>query len=183
MDTNEIWEVWKPIAGVEAYYEVSNMGRVRSLDRVTERTAADGRVLALQPIPGRVLKRNNGLVILRPPGEAAQTFRTAVLVLEAFKGVRVPTGARIEHIDGDKTNCRADNLRIKKPKRPSRAKADMARVRPTPDERFARAMAGRRFEDIRNPNADRGAPWQGRPARLRVQPLGSDRGNLWAERG
>ena len=28
-------EIWKPVIGYENYYEVSNKGRIRSLDRVT----------------------------------------------------------------------------------------------------------------------------------------------------
>src|SRR5262245_52177000 len=42
-------EVWKPIEGYEDLYEVSNLGRVRSLDRETER---GGRLMKLK---GRVL--------------------------------------------------------------------------------------------------------------------------------
>ena len=30
-------EVWKPIEGYDGLYEVSNLGRVRSLDRVVQR--------------------------------------------------------------------------------------------------------------------------------------------------
>ena len=29
----EINEIWKPVVGYEDYYEISSMGRVRSLDR------------------------------------------------------------------------------------------------------------------------------------------------------
>lgn len=35
MDTNE--EIWKDIKGYEGYYQVSNLGRVRSLDRTYHR--------------------------------------------------------------------------------------------------------------------------------------------------
>lgn len=28
-------EIWKPIVGFEGFYEVSNLGRVRSIDRIT----------------------------------------------------------------------------------------------------------------------------------------------------
>ena len=34
--SNIINEIWKPIAGFEGLYEVSNLGRVRSLDRVDD---------------------------------------------------------------------------------------------------------------------------------------------------
>lgn len=32
-------ELWKPIEGYEGLYEVSNLGRVRSLDRVVYRSS------------------------------------------------------------------------------------------------------------------------------------------------
>jgi hypothetical protein len=53
-------EEWRPIAGFEGLYEVSNHGRVRSLDRVIARSngvpyRARGRVL--KPTPHRRGKR------------------------------------------------------------------------------------------------------------------------------
>ena len=40
-------EIWKPVVGYEGLYECSNLGRVRSLDKIT----ADGR-----RIKGKILK-------------------------------------------------------------------------------------------------------------------------------
>ena len=34
-------EIWKPISGYEGFYEVSNLGRIRSLERIVE--CSDGR--------------------------------------------------------------------------------------------------------------------------------------------
>jgi hypothetical protein len=44
-------EQWRPIAGYEGFYEVSDRGRVRSLDRVVVRR--DG---AKYPVQGRILR-------------------------------------------------------------------------------------------------------------------------------
>lgn len=44
-------EVWKPIAGYEGLYEVSNQGRVRSLDRVVLRKNGQSQLCR-----GRLLK-------------------------------------------------------------------------------------------------------------------------------
>lgn len=49
-------EEWKPIAGFEGYYEVSDQGRVRSVPRVTIRSngvplTVKGRVIAQHPAP------------------------------------------------------------------------------------------------------------------------------------
>ena len=38
-------EIWKPIAGYEGFYEVSSLGRVRSLPRVTASNILKGRLL------------------------------------------------------------------------------------------------------------------------------------------
>lgn len=51
-------EIWRPVNGYEGYYEVSNLGRVRSLPRVIE--CYNHRAKAIIPvrIPGKVLKAN-----------------------------------------------------------------------------------------------------------------------------
>lgn len=35
MNYSKINEIWKPIEGYENFYEISNLGRIRSLDRLT----------------------------------------------------------------------------------------------------------------------------------------------------
>ena len=49
-NTNQPLEIWKDIAGYEGYYQVSNLGRVKSLDRIVKReyrgnTTVKGRIL------------------------------------------------------------------------------------------------------------------------------------------
>ena len=46
-------EKWKPIPGYEGYYEVSSIGRVRSIDRIVQNGAW------AKPVYGRILKLNN----------------------------------------------------------------------------------------------------------------------------
>lgn len=43
-------EIWKPVKGFEGLYEVSNLGRVKSLDRIVSRTSRP------QTIKTRILK-------------------------------------------------------------------------------------------------------------------------------
>lgn len=102
-------EIWKPVPGYESKYEVSNLGRVRSLGRSVwchGQTKAGyfsykkGRELrpglASTGYPCVVLGRGN-------------TQNVHVLVALAFIGP-CPVGCEVRHIDGSRDNPRADNL-------------------------------------------------------------------------
>lgn len=94
-------EVWKPIPGYEGLYEVSDQGRVRSLDRVVEQLGRwgiykrlfRGRVLATSPHPG-----GYRLVHLWRDGKRYATT-VHVLVAAAFLGP-CPCGQEVRHKDG-----------------------------------------------------------------------------------
>lgn len=103
-------EQWRPIPGWDGYYEVSDHGRVRSVERVVTSKTGVRRVfpsVVRRPGPhgnsghrGVPLGRN-GRAVMR------QVHR---LVLEAFIGP-APDGMECLHLDGDPTNNRLDNLR------------------------------------------------------------------------
>ena len=102
-------ERWLPVVGFEGLYEVSNLGRVRSLDRVlTAPRGGDyvrpGRMLKLLKsthVPSRynVELHNSG-------GRWHQVHR---LVLIAFEGLS--PGMEVCHNDGNPSNNRLANLR------------------------------------------------------------------------
>ena len=105
MDTNE---VWKPVYGFKGY-EVSNLGRVRSLDRLIKY----GKTHKPHLHRGRVLKLVNG-----PSGYPTVHlgFKNPHkyvhhLVMRAFAG-KTPSGLEICHNDGNRKNNRFDNLRF-----------------------------------------------------------------------
>lgn len=107
---NEPPEEWRDIAGYEDIYQVSNLGRVRSLERLVQQRDGCKRPYR---IPPRVLKpkrRRNGYlcVNLATQGET-QTHNIHRLVAQAFvpNPDNLPT---VNHRDEDKTNNRADNL-------------------------------------------------------------------------
>lgn len=106
-------EQWKPVLGYEDLYEVSNLGRVRSLDRVECVPDKNG-VYHERIRKGRVLKpnydgRGNYLhVSLRRSGSGISR-NVHRMVAQAF--VPNPDGYKeVNHKDEDKTNNRADNL-------------------------------------------------------------------------
>ena len=105
-------EIWKPVTGFEGLYEVSNLGNVRSLDRYC--LGRDGRSELHR---GRVLAKQltwNGYcdVILsnRSAGIKRKHRPVHALVAEAFLGPR-RAGCDVMHLDGDRTNNHAENLR------------------------------------------------------------------------
>ena len=85
-------ELWKPAVG-HSGYEVSSLGRVRSLHR-------GGRILR----PGTA---SNGYPTVALGRGKTRTLHS--LVAEAFIGAR-PTGQVVRHKDGDRKNPRASNL-------------------------------------------------------------------------
>lgn len=105
-------EEWAPIIGYEGTYEVSNMGRVRSLRRLNNYRNRAGKN-DQRVIGGRIMrpqKQKTGylFVALSKDGKA-KAFRIHRLVAAAF--VDNPHGLpEVNHIDEDKTNNCADNL-------------------------------------------------------------------------
>lgn len=101
-------EVWKPVPEYEGIYEVSDHGRVRSLDHVGR--YRDGTRLNR----GRVLKPDakkygHQYVNLSRDRRRAKAY-VHRLVLLAFIGP-APAGAEACHNDGNASNNRLDNLR------------------------------------------------------------------------
>jgi hypothetical protein len=99
---------WKPVAGYEGIYEVSDEGRVRSLDRFalnrSKPRKTHGRLLQPFTMPGG----HQHLVLSRDGVQRGVHVHR--LVAEAF----VPghqLGLEVCHNDGDAANNRAANLR------------------------------------------------------------------------
>lgn len=101
-------EVWKPVVGFEGLYEVSNKGRVRSVDRDIIRS--DGKV---QHKKGVVLKQfitNKGYPYVMVNKDYKQHLKTVHrLVAQTF--IPNPNNCPVvNHKDEDKTNNCVENL-------------------------------------------------------------------------
>lgn len=100
-------EEWRDVVGYEGFYQVSNMGRIRSLTRTFVRSDGStatykGRLITPvgRPYLHVSLSKNNVQSRVRVHRLVAKTF--------------VPNPDNlpcVDHIDCDKTNDRADNLR------------------------------------------------------------------------
>lgn len=112
-------ERWLPIVRLEGLYEVSNQGRVRSLDRVVEMKSRWG---------GTIKRFHRGRVLKTSPVSVAPDFPRGYLgfhpsvdgkhqsvmvhrcVLEAFEGPPPFARAETRHLNGDSHDNRAANL-------------------------------------------------------------------------
>ena len=103
-------EEWRAVVGYEGRYEVSSLGRVRSLPR-TERSAA-GWSRAYPGVTLRQDTRRGYKAVFLCTGIAARQRRVQVhrLALEAFVGP-CPRGMECCHGNGDRADNRAENLR------------------------------------------------------------------------
>jgi hypothetical protein len=104
-DRDDQAERWKPVYGHE-HYEVSNLGRVRGLDRTVEHWRGGTRRWT-----GRILKlqKNRAGYWMVCLGKWGGTYTVHRLVAIAF--VANPHGKpHVNHLNGDKADARAVNL-------------------------------------------------------------------------
>lgn len=101
-------EEWRDIPGYNGYYQISNMGRVKSSDRSV--LSKDGRTKKLR---GKILiprKCSNGYLAmsLSLNGNVGQPLLHRLVAIAFVKGFE--EGKEVNHINEDKTDNRASNL-------------------------------------------------------------------------
>ena len=99
----ETIEKWIPVKKYEQYYEVSNLGRVRSKDMLVW----NGHSYHLKK--GRILKPGLGGTGYYTVSLKGRTHKVAVLVANAFLD-KISDTDFVNHIDGNKTNDNINNL-------------------------------------------------------------------------
>ena len=106
---NPTQERWLPIPGYEGYYEVSDYGRVRSVDRIIHSSKRNPFRLRGAMMTPTTRPDGYAVVPLSKSG-SRQMARVNMLVLEAFVGPR-PGTSHACHNDGNSTNNSLTNLR------------------------------------------------------------------------
>lgn len=106
-------ELWRDIPGYEGAYQVSSMGRVRSLPRFVQVYDSVRRVSYTRPCPGKVLRQavcdRAGHVSVHL-GKYCRGIPVHQLVMLAFHGYP-PPGMEAMHLNGDPKDNRPENLR------------------------------------------------------------------------
>ena len=98
-------EEWLPVPGYEGYYVVSNLGRVRSIDRTNHLGwKYSGRMLS-----AATHHKGYKYVVMCRDGEP-RTFQVTRLVLEAFVGPPPSEDHQAHHANGDAGDDRLANL-------------------------------------------------------------------------
>jgi hypothetical protein len=98
-------EVWKPVVGVDGY-EISNLGRVKSIDRVIHHQG-DKRVRRLRGVMLKMSKNLGGYFFVNL-GSQRLNATIHKMVAEAFLGPAF--GRDVHHKNGIKTDNRLENL-------------------------------------------------------------------------
>ena len=101
-------EIWKDIEGYEGYYQVSNTGRVKALDR--EVKCKTGKLLKYKSLIFKPINNGKGYmkVVLSKKG-ASKSFYIHRLVCDAFLP-KVEDKNHVNHINEIKSDNRVENL-------------------------------------------------------------------------
>ena len=106
-------EVWKNINGYNGKYQISNIGRVKSLER-KRKCRVNGGSIAIMKVPERILKqwKRSTYFLVDLWKDRKRDIRCVHhLVYEAFNG-EIEKGMMIHHKDENKYNNTPENLEM-----------------------------------------------------------------------
>lgn len=108
-------EIWKPVKGYEGYYEVSDLGRVRSVARTITYNVPDRYSPVSREYPSKIRKgtqnkKDGHVYVMLSINEKMKLKHVGRMVAEAFLDVKA--GQYVEHLNGDKADNRLTNLAV-----------------------------------------------------------------------
>lgn len=104
-------EKWLPVVGFEGYYEVSNLGRVRSIERMSRINSVHNGKRKMGGVYRKMSVNRFGYIQIALTANGKRENRDAHrMVLESFVGP-CPNGMECCHANGDSTDNRLPNLR------------------------------------------------------------------------
>ena len=109
-------EEWKAIKDFERLYEVSNLGRVRSLEKNWE--IANGGIRHKDETMLKPTNNGSGYLQVNLNSGGIRTTRVVHQLVWDHFGCKLRNGRalQVDHIDHDKTNNRIDNLQLLTPR-------------------------------------------------------------------
>lgn len=116
-NADNINEIWKDIKDYEGYYQVSNLGRIRSLDRYIEQSRADGTIYQ-RFMKGKILslnKTNGRGYHIASLGKGCEEYRQNYYIHRLVADAFLPNPNNLPEVNhkdehGDKSNNSVDNL-------------------------------------------------------------------------
>lgn len=105
-------EVWKPVEGYENFYEVSNKGKVRSLDRTIQlRGKREGQIRKYAGKELKILSSQGHLIVhLQNGGDRLTVGVGRLVALHFLAGFKESGRYFVKYKDGNPTNCCIENL-------------------------------------------------------------------------
>lgn len=103
-------EIWKDIPNYEGFYQASNLGRIKSLERINAR---GHRLKEKILTPG--INQYGYYQVELYKNSIGKMYQVHRLVYEAFNG-QIPEGLQVNHINEIKTDNRLENLNLMTPK-------------------------------------------------------------------
>lgn len=140
-------EIWKDVLGYEGLYQASNLGRVKSLDRVVKHNYGGTAIKKGKVLKQKISHKTRCQVGLC--GHNGERWYPLVsrLVWETFNG-KIPEGMQVNHIDENPLNNRLDNLNLMTPKENTNYGTGIERR----SKSLSKTLKGR-YKYSENPNA------------------------------